>query len=195
MNIRVVIAIATGMLLAALATADPASADTAPVLACGSTITVSCTETAHFNDVDAWLTPAGPASNCPPYIDSDFVHQVATGNGVEHNDFWTTNTFTGDAKLIFYSPGNVDVTIDDQGNVVSATPTGPSDDVLTGHFAQWFGVSDNKQNGTFGLTFSFNGTDQFGNPITIHGDQHQNWTPGSQPFAGPPHHLKAKLSC
>lgn len=84
--------------------------------------------------------------------------------------------------------------IDDQGDI-TATPTGPADAVVTGHLTQWFGVSDNKQNGEFGFTFSFTGTDQSGSPLTLHGNSHAIWTPGSEPFTGPPHHSLNTASC
>jgi hypothetical protein len=188
--------LATG---AALAT--PASADTAPVLECGSTITTSCSQTAHFSDLNEWQTPLGAGTGCPSYVIADYVLMVGSGNGVEHNninkagDFWATNTFTGDVTLSFYDPANVDVTVvDDQGDI-TATPTGPADSVVAGHLTQWFGVSDNKQNGQFGFTFSFNGTDQSGAALAIHGNSHANWTPGSEAFVGPPHHSINTASC
>jgi hypothetical protein len=201
MKIRVIVAATVGLALVALAVAAPAAADTAPVLACGSTITISCSQTAHFSDVDSWLTPSGPGTNCPPYVANDFGLQVGTGNGIEHNninkagDFWTTNTFTGKVTITFYDRSNVDVTVDDQGNIVEATPTGPPENEITGHMTQWFGVSENRQSLTFGLTFTVTGVDQAGAPVTIHGEQHQNWTPGSVPFADPARNAKAKLSC
>jgi len=201
MRARVLVALSAGLLLAAVAASAPASATTAPLLACGTTIVSSCSETAHFDEVNQWLTPAGPGAGCPGYLENDYGAMVGTGNGVEHTnlnkagDFWATTTFTGEVTITFYSPSNVDVTLDDQGDVVSATITGPADNVLTGHITQWFGVSDNKQSGTFGLTFSVNGVDQDGASVMAHGAQHANWTPDSEPFAGPPSHAKATLHC
>lgn len=64
--------------------ADPASADTAPVLACGSTITTSCSETAGFSDLNQWQPPVGPATDCPAYVVNDYVLMVGGGNGIEH---------------------------------------------------------------------------------------------------------------
>lgn len=188
-------------LVGGIALAAPAAADTAPVLACGSTITTSCSQTAHFSDVNEWQSPLGTGSGCPAYVVDDYVLMVGSGNGVEHDninkagDFWATNTFTGTVTLTFYAPSNVDVTvIDDQGDI-AATPTGPADNVITGHITQWFGVSDNKQNGTFGFTFSFDGTDQSGAPISLHGNSHATWTPGSDPFQGQPRHATNTVSC
>jgi hypothetical protein len=201
MKARLLIALGVGLTLAALFAAAPAQAEIGPVLACGNTITVSCSETAHFDTVDQWLTPLGAGDNCPSYVVNDFAYMVGTGNGIEHDninkagDFWATTTFTGQVSITFYPPQNVVATVDDQGDVTSATVTGPADAVLTGHFTQWFGVSDNKQNGTFGETFSFDATDQAGNPISLHGSQHANWTPGTEPFSGPPHHAKSTASC
>jgi hypothetical protein len=201
MKARALTALSLGLLLTALLAAAPANADTGPVLACGTTITVSCSETARFDAVDQWLTPLGAGDNCPSYIGEDFADLVGTGNGIEHDnidkagDFWATTTFTGQVTITFYAPQNVIATVDEQGDVTSVTVTGPPDAVLTGHFTQWFGISDNNQNGTFALTFSFAGTDQQGNPVNLHGSQQQNWTPGTDPFAGPPHHAKYTVSC
>ena len=196
------IAALTAFILAAGAVlATPALADTAPVLACGSTITTSCSDTAHFSDMDEWQPPLGAGTGCPSYVIGDYVLFVGSGNGVEHvninkaGDFWATNTFTGQVTLSFYDPVDVDVTvIDDQGDI-TATPTGQAENVVTGQLTQWFGVSDNKQNGEFGFTFAFHGTDQFGTLLTIHGNSHANWTPGGEPLAGPPHHSINTASC
>lgn len=188
-------------LLASGALAQSAAADTAPVLPCGTTITTQCTETEHFSDLDEWDTPLGATDGCPAYLGTDYAHIVGSGNGIEHDninkagDFWATNTFTGEVTITLYDPAHVDVTvIDDQGDI-TATPTGPADNVLTGHITEWFGVSDNKQNGEFGFTVTFTGTDGSGNPISLHGNQHANWTPGSEPFAGPPHHAVNTARC
>jgi hypothetical protein len=181
--------------------AGPASADTAPVLACGSTITTSCSETAHFADLNEWQPPVGPATGCPAYVVNDYVELVGSGNGIEHNnlnkagDFWSTSAYTGDTTLSFYDPANVTVTVVDDDGDITATPTGPADAVITGHLTQWFGVSDNKQSGEFAVTFSFDGTDQAGVPFSLRGASHANWTPGSDPFAGPPHHSMSTARC
>ena len=189
------------VLLAGVGLAGPASADTAPLLACGSTITTPCSETAHFSDLDQWQTPVGPATDCPTYVVNDFVLMVGSGNGIEHaninkaGDFWATNTFTGAVTLTFYDPANVDVTVIDENGDIRATPTGPPDAVVTGHLTQWFGVSDNKQSGEFGFTFSFTGVDQSGSPLTLHGDSHTNWTPADEGLSGPPHHSLSTARC
>lgn len=188
-------------LLASGALARSAAADTAPVLSCGTTITTQCSETEHFSDLDEWDTPLGATDGCPAYLGTDYAHIVGSGNGIEHDninkagDFWATNTFTGSVTITFYDPSKVDVIYDEQGNIVSATPTGPADDVVTGHMTQWFGVSDNKQSLVFDLTFSFVGADESGNPVTLHGEQHQSWTPGSIPFVDPPSNAHMKISC
>jgi hypothetical protein len=201
MKARIFAVLSLGVTLAALFTAATASAQTAPDLACGTTITTSCSETAHFDSVDQWMTPLGAGDNCPSYVAADFAYMTGTGNGIEHDninkagDFWATTTFTGQVTITFYAPANVTAIVDDQGDVTSATVTGPPDAVVSGHFTQWFGVSDNNQNGTFGLTFSLEGTDQAGNPVSLHGNQHANWTAGTEPFSGPPHHAKYTVSC
>jgi hypothetical protein len=193
---------AGGLLLAMVGMSRPASANEAPVLSCGSTVTTSCSETATFTDTDQWLTPPSPTpDSCPPYLATDLGHMVGTGRGVEHvninkaGDFWATTTFTGDVSISFYDSSNVDVVYDDQGDVVSATPTGEPDNMATGHMTQWFGVSDNKQSDVFTVTFSFHGVDENGAPVSVQGMTHANWTPGSEPFAGPPHTFVARVGC
>jgi hypothetical protein len=193
--------IVAGLVLVAICTATPASAGTPPQLACGTTVTTSCSQTAHFDQMDQWLTPLGAGDNCPSYLVNDYALMVGTGNGIEHvnidkaGDFWATTTFTGQVSITLYDPNNVTAVVGSDGNVDSATVTGPADAVLTGHFTQWFGISDNKQAATFGQTFSFRGTDQNGNPIAAHGTMHDTWTPGSTPFVDPAHHAKFQVSC
>jgi hypothetical protein len=201
MRLRMLTAIGLGLILTAIFVGTPANAETAPELPCGNTVSGPCTDTAHFDQVDQWLSPLGAGDNCPAYVVDDFALMVGTGNGIEHvninkaGDFWATTTFTGQVSVAFYDPSNVVASVDDQGDVVSATVTGPADGVLSGHFTQWFGVSDNKQNGTFGQTFSFDGTDAQGNAIKLHGTMHETWTPGTETFSGPPHHAKFAVSC
>lgn len=201
MRTRVLLALGLALVTLALLAAAPANASTAPVLACGSTVLTQCTDTAHFDQLDQWGTPLGAGDNCPSYVANDYAYMVGSGNGVEHNtinkagDFWGTMTFTGNVSFTFYDPGNVEVAMDDQGNVISATITGPPDNVVTARFTQWFGVQDNRQNGNIGQTFSVAGADQDGAPIQIHGNWHVNWTPGTEAFSGPPHHAKYTVSC
>jgi hypothetical protein len=200
MKARAAALIALALVVAGVLAA-PASADPAPLLSCGSTVTTSCSETAHFSDVDQWQEPVGAATGCPSYVVDDYALMVGTGNGIEHanidkaGDFWATNTFTGDVTLTFYDPANVIVTVINENGDITATPTGPADNVLTGHLTQWFGVSDNKQNGEFGFTFSFSGTDETGATISLHGSSHTNWTPDGDAFAGPPHHSFGPAHC
>ncbi|MEP7021741.1 MAG: hypothetical protein ABI808_13915 [Pseudonocardiales bacterium] len=191
-----------GSLLAVAGMTTPAIAGPAPVLSCGTVISTSCSQTATYTDTDQWLTPVSPApASCPAYIGNDLGHLVGTGHGVEHvnlnkaGDFWATSTFTGDVSISFYNPSAVNATYDEQGNIVSAAPTGQPDDVVTGHMTQWFGVSDNNQSGVFTITFSLRGVDQNGTPVSLHGVTHANWTPGTEPFAGPPHTFVSRVSC
>jgi hypothetical protein len=195
-------AIAGGALLAAAVTTTPANADPAPVLGCGTTVVASCSQTATYTDTDQWETPLAPLpASCPAYLGTDLAHVVGTGHGVEHvnlnkaGDFWATNTFTGDVTISAYDPEAVDITYDEQGNIVSATPTGPAQHTITGHLTEWFGASDNKQNGVFTVTTSIRGVDENGAPFTLHMVQHSTWTPGSEPFAGPPHTAVATGGC
>jgi hypothetical protein len=189
------------ILASGIAVAVPAVAETAPLLACGSTVTTSCSETAHFSDLDEWQPPLAPATGCPAYVSDDYVLMVGTGSGVEHaninkvGDFWATNTFTGSVTLTFYDPADVDVSVVNDNGDITATPTGPANAVLTGHLTEWFGVSDNRQSGEFGSTFSFDGADTSGAQLRLHGNSHTNWTPGGEPFVGPPHHSINTASC
>jgi hypothetical protein len=193
--------VASSALLAAAVTATPASAATAPVLSCGTTVLTSCSQTATYTDTDQWETPLVPLpASCPAYLGSDLVHIVGNGRGVEHanlnkaGDFWATTTFTGEVTISAYAPGDVAAVFDDQG-IVSATPTGPAEHIISGHLTEWFGVSDNKQNGVFSITTSVNGVDENGAPFVLHMVQHTTWTPGTEPFAGPPHTVVATGSC
>lgn len=167
---------------------------------CGTTITTSCTSTIHYTDNDQWLGGGPTSPNCPDYINNDWGHETGTGKGVSHvninkdGDEWLTNTWNGDASITFYAPGNIDVVTDSDGNVVSATPTGPPEEVVTGHNTSWFGASFNNRSSEFSFTFSFEGTDQEGRTVRVHGDQHAGWTPGTDPF-GPPTHMHANFSC
>ncbi|MGH8961418.1 MAG: hypothetical protein ACRDWT_09450 [Jatrophihabitantaceae bacterium] len=103
--------------------------------------------------------------------------------------------FTGEVTISAYDPSAVDLVVDEQGNIVSATPTGPAQHTITGHLTEWFGASDNKQSGVFTVTTDVNGVDETGAPFTLHAVQHANWTPGSEPFAGPPHTVVANGAC
>ncbi len=197
-----VAALSAALLSGSLAFAGSAHADTAPVLACGSTVLESCTDSAQFSNIDEWQTPLGQtAPGCPVYLADNYVQIEATGNGNEHNTinksvgFYTSTTFSGRAVLTFYDPSAVDVTvIDDEGDV-TATPTGPATAVLTGRLSEHFGVEETKQGLVFGLTFSFVGTDGTGAPVSLHVTQHQNWNPTHPKFTGPPQHAVASVHC
>lgn len=196
------VSVALALVSGSIAFAGSAHADTAPVLACGSTVQVSCSDTAHYTDLDTWQTPLGSTvAGCPSYLAGDYALMQATGDGVEHisinkaGGFWTNNTFTGSGTITFYDPANLDVTvIDDEGDV-TATPTGNADAVLTGHLTQTFGAEQNTKGLNFGDTFSFVGADGAGTPVSIHVTQHQNWNPQSPPFVGPPRHSDTSVHC
>lgn len=194
--------VAGSALLATVLTTTPASANTAPVLSCGTTILASCSQTATYTDIDEWETPLTPLpASCPAYLGTDLAHIVGTGRGVEHvnlnkaGDFWATTTFTGEVTISAYAPSDVTAVLDDQGNIVSATPTAAAEHTITGHLTEWFGVSDNKQNGVFTVTTSVHGVDEQGAAFDLHMVQHATWTPGIEPFAGPPHTVVATGSC
>lgn len=190
------------VLSGSLVFAGSAHADTAPQLPCGSTVLESCTDSAHFTNVDEWQPPLGQtAVGCPAYLVDEYVQIEATGNGDEHNTinkshgFYTNTSFTGDAVLTFYAAANVNVTvIDDEGDL-TAVPTGPATAVLTGRLSEHFGVSETKQGLVFGLTFSFEGVDGTGTPVSLHVTQHQNWNPTHPKFTGPPQHADSSVHC
>jgi hypothetical protein len=193
---------AGAVLAASAALATPAHADTAPELSCGITVTTSCSQTAQFTDLNSWGTPLGATGpGCPAYLANDYVLMVGTGDGVEHQsingngDFTASSTFTGSGSITLYSPAHVDVTPIDGGQDITATPTGPADGVFTGHFSQHFGAQETRQGTVFELTFSFVGTDASGQPFAVHVTEHQNWTPGSQPFLDPPRHSSLSVHC
>ncbi|MGN6161186.1 MAG: hypothetical protein ACTHOG_05715, partial [Marmoricola sp.] len=105
-----------------------------------------------------------------------------------------SSNWSGDATLTFYPASSVSIVADRDGNVTSATITGPPEAVLTGHSTNSFGNSFNNRNSELSYTFSFEGTDQNGNPIKVHGGQHSTWIPGSDPF-GPPSVNHARMVC
>lgn len=169
---------------------------------CGSTITSSCSSTTHFSGMEQWLgqgTP-GDSSSCPAYFDNDWAYESGTGNGVFHinvnkdGDESLSTTWTGAATITFYPPTSVSIVTDSDDNVISSQITGPPDHVLTGHNAQWFGASFNNQDSLMNFTFSFQGTDESGNPFTVHNEQHQQWLPGADPY-GPPSAAHLRFSC
>jgi hypothetical protein len=169
---------------------------------CGVTVTSSCSSTTHFSDMAEWLgqgTPA-PTTSCPAYFDNDWAFESGTGNGVFHinidkaGDEWVSNTWTGSATVTFYPPSSVSIITDSDGNVVWSQITGPPDQVITGRNTQWFGASFNNRDSVMDFTFSFQGTDQSGNPITVHNEQHQQWLPGADPY-GPPSASHVRFTC
>jgi hypothetical protein len=195
-------ALSAALLGAGFAVAGSAQADTAPQLPCGSTVFESCTDSAHFSNIDEWQTPLGQtAPGCPAYLAASYVRIEATGNGVEHNTinksdgFHTSTTFSGEAVLTFYGAADVDVTvIDDEGDV-TATPTGAATATLTGRLTEHFGVEETPQGLVFGLTFAFEGADGNGTPVRLHVTQHRNWNPTHPKFVGPPQHAASSVHC
>ena len=194
--------VSAALLAGTLGFAGSAHADTAPLLPCGSTVQVSCSDSAHYADLDNWETPLGTTGpGCPAYLAGDYVLMQATGDGMEHisinkaGGFWTNNTFTGSGTLTFYDPANVDVTVIDEDGDIIATPNGAPDAVLSGHLKQSFGAEQTKQGLVFGTTFAFVGTDSSGAAVSFHVTQHQNWNPKNPPFVGPPQHADSSVHC
>jgi hypothetical protein len=180
----------------------PASADTAPQQACGTTQPGPCTETDHFTQQLGFVTPIGQPtkpSACPDWVLNDFPFLDFTGNGIEHvtlnkaQDFWATSTFTGKGTITLYPASSLaNLVIDDQGNV-SADIVGPPDGVVTGKLQTWFGVSDNKQAGVVHDTINVQVSGS-GVTLSMHQNSHTSWSGGSEPFVDMPHLSFAKIS-
>lgn len=185
--------------------AGPATADNAPAQSCGTTQPGPCTETDHFTNQNGWQTPlnsASKATNCPSWVTDDYVLLTMGGNGVEHvtvnkaQDFWFTTTFTGTGTAAFYPPSSLaDIVLDDQGNVVSVNVVGPADTAVTGHLSDTFGGSGNNKNAVLHGTIDLSGTDQSGNSIAVHHNQHTSWTGGQVPFVDMPHLAVDDVHC
>lgn len=181
-------------LAAPLALMQPAGAETAPELACGSTQPGPCQETAHFSDINDMETPAPPGGGCPAFLSTDFFTFVATGNGVEHinvnkaQDGWFTTTFTGSVTITAYLNG----TVDEDGNATSVSDPDPNVPPLTGRITEWFGGSFNKQNSVFHGTINITGAYPDGTTLGVHFVTHQSWTPGS---GETPHTTFDKITC
>ncbi|WP_344257041.1 hypothetical protein [Terrabacter carboxydivorans] len=184
---------------------SPASADNPPPLACGTpAMPGPCAQTAHFTNQQGFETPLGTptnASTCPDWLVNDLPFLDMTGNGVEHvnankaQDFWATNTFTGTGTLTLYPPSSVNLVFDSQGNIVSATITGPADTILTGHITDWFGVSANQSSAVIHGTVNVTGTLTDGTQLSVHYTTHASWTPGQIPFVDAPHLSFNKVTC
>jgi hypothetical protein len=150
-------------------------------------------ETFHFSTLQQWGTPLGPTtspSNCPAAILNDFVWIDMTGNGVSHDttngagDFWATTTFTGNGTITSYPVTSLaNIGTDSSGNT-TATIVGPPDLSGSAHLTEWFGISANNQNGVIHGTINVVGTFG-GQPMTVHGNFHAAWLPGTDPN-GPP---------
>jgi hypothetical protein len=174
-----------------------AVADTAPPLTCGSTQQGPCQQTEHFSNLDEADTPLPPGPGCPAAVTTDYVHVVATGNGIEHvnvnkaQDQWYTSTFTGNVTVTAYPPSSVSV--DDQQNVTIFGPPDANVPVLSGKLTEWFGASFNNKNATDGGTvnLSLAGGDM---AFTVHANLHDNWAVGSDPF-GPPTRSFSHVVC
>jgi hypothetical protein len=186
---RRVAVVAVLVLLGALMVVPAAGAMPVPPsdFTCGVTDFTPCNQTAHFSNLNDFLTPPSPsgATNCPNFVLTDFATVTGTGNGIEHSiinnagDGWTTSTFTGTVTITpFLDPGL----------------TTPDPNVLpfTGQLTEWFGGSFNRNNFVFHTTFHFSGTDANGNTLRVLDVSHANTT-GAAPF-GPPNSFEI-LSC
>lgn len=181
-----------------------AHADNAPPQACGTILPAPCNETDHFTNQNQWVNPVGTSTSpttCSSSTLEDFVLLAMTGNGVEHitinkaGDGWSTSTFTGIGTVTFYPASSLaNIVTDEQGNIISADIVGPSDGTATGKLTDWFGTSINKMNLVFHGTVNFTGTDQNGNPVSLHETQHASWT-GNIDLFGPPHIFFNSVNC
>jgi hypothetical protein len=178
--------------------AASASADTPPNLTCGNTQPGPCSQTAHFTDDDEFGSPLPPGPGCPAFVQTDYVHIVGTGNGVEHinvnraQDAWFTFTFTGNVSLTAYPASSL--TFDKQGNVTGIV--GPPDanvPVFSGKLTEWFGGSFNNKNATNTGTINVSATGG-GQSLTVHAVFHANWAVGADP-SGPPTRMFDRVSC
>lgn len=178
--------------------AVPASAQSVQS-GCGTTTSTSCSETDHYRQIDQWLGDEAAPSTCPAYL-SEWALATGPTNAVQHvtfnkdGDGRFSSTWTGDDIITFYPDSSVTIVADEDGNVISSDIHGPADEVLTGHLTEWDGGSFDNQGSVVGFTFSFEGSDQLGNPINVHGASHGNWVPGSDP-AGPPSNGHTSMTC
>jgi hypothetical protein len=151
----------------------------------------------HFSNLDEVDPPLPPGQGCPAALESDFVHIVATGNGIEHinankaQDAWFTSTFTGDVTITAYPPSSVSV--DDQGNVTIVGAPDSSMPVLSGHLTEWFGGSFNNKNATDGGTVNLS-LSGGGMSLDVHANTHDNWAVGSD-LSGPPTRSLSHVVC
>jgi hypothetical protein len=172
--------------------------------ACGTTLPAPCNETDHFTNQNQWANPIGVPTNlttCSSSTLEDFVLLAMTGNGVEHitinkaGDGWSTSTFTGTGTVTSYPASSLaNIVTDKQGNIVSADIVGPSDGSATGKLTDGFHASINNKNLVFDGTVNFTGTDQNGNPVSLHQTQHASWT-GNIDLFGPPHIAFNRVNC
>ena len=196
---RAVVAAAAGLWLGSIAmpaTAAPATS-----------------QSQHFSTVQQWGTPAGSATNntnCTGAMANAFINDFVllnlSGNGVQHvtvngaGDSWFTTTFTGTGTVTFYAPSNVSVQFDSQGNIISATITGPADLAASVKITQWFGFEANNQNSIGHGTIDARGatidgaTVPAGLPVTFHNNTSFRWAVGANP-SGPPTSFTNDIRC
>lgn len=171
------------------------------------------TQTRHFSTTQSWGTPGGNptnTTNCTgPMANAfinDFVYLNLTGNGVQHmtvngaGDSWFTTTFTGTGTVTFYSPSNVNVQFDNQGNIVSATVTGPADLAASAKITEWFGFEANNKNSIGHGTIDARGTTidgaltPAGLAVAFHNNSSFRWAVGANP-SGPPTSFVNDITC
>lgn len=108
------------------------------------------TITQTFHNAVTTMPSANPCSGVPGNV-------MLTYNGVIHytidkaGDFWTTGNQTGDFSFI---------------------PSVASQPSYTGHFHNWFGESDNRQNNVNHFTFQVQGVGSDGSVLSFHETEH-----------------------
>jgi hypothetical protein len=174
----------------------------------------SFTQTSHFQSLQQWGTPLGPATNatnCSGPIGDVYLNDFAlfdlTGNGVQHvtvnkaGDSWFTTTFTGRGTIAFYPASSLVVTYDNSGNITNVDVVGPPDMIINARLTEWFGFEDNNQNavghGTVdaqGVTVAGGTTVPAGEAVSLHEQSQARWAVGTD-LNGPPVFFTNKVSC
>jgi hypothetical protein len=102
-------------------------------------------------------------------IDLTSVNEVFHINVNAAQDFWATGTLEGD---FFIQPVKATLSAPDANGNRTPTPLNPpavpGAVTYSGHFAIWFGISDNLNNSVAHSTFNIAGTGSDGSTLTAH---------------------------
>jgi len=171
-----------------LAALPAAAASGPPPLSCYPGVG-PCQETDHFSEMTFIGSPLPGCTTLTNWALFDTV-----GNGVRHinvnnsQDLWFTTTMVGATTIVQGS-----VVLDSNGNPISFTPD-YSLPTFSGQLVQWFGSSVNNQNGTFSATGNFQGTSSTGASVSLHFNDHVNFT-AAQPSIPNLSSLHFDVSC